>query len=99
MKIPSFIKLPSFLKKRKDDEIVLAFLISVFIGTILLQFFLRTIPQSCQCPTPSSWTLCNNVSQQRINYRCDSSTNYMCQEFTEFQSCTVNFTITIASNS
>jgi len=44
-----------------------------------------------QCPTclqPSAWSSCVNSQQNRTNYKCDSTTNYLCQSYLETQSCT-----------
>jgi len=43
-----------------------------------------------QCPScsgASSWSSCLGNQQTRINYRCDSTTSYTCQSFTEYQFC------------
>jgi hypothetical protein len=43
-----------------------------------------------QCPTcsnPSAWSECANGKKFRNNYKCDSTTNYQCQSFTETENC------------
>jgi len=41
------------------------------------------------CPSPTAWSACSNNIQTRNNYRCNASTSYLCQSYTESQSCIV----------
>ena len=46
-----------------------------------------TVPQCDICSVPTAWSQCADESMFRTNYKCDSSTNYKCVEFTEDESC------------
>jgi hypothetical protein len=50
---------------------------------------ITTIVQCPTCPSPSTWSECLNDKKSRINYKCDQTTNYQCQSFTETESCAV----------
>lgn len=39
------------------------------------------------CPEPSGWSGCINGTRTRTNYRCDSTTEYECEEYTEESVC------------
>jgi len=41
------------------------------------------------CPNATSWSTCTSSKQTRTAYRCNATTNYTCQSYTESQSCTV----------
>jgi len=44
-------------------------------------------PQCSICSVPTSWSQCADDKMFRTNYKCDQSTNYLCQEFKEEQKC------------
>ncbi len=45
-------------------------------------------PPTCPtCPQPSSWSDCAAGKQTRTNYKCDASTSYACQSYTETKDC------------
>jgi len=46
-----------------------------------------TSPQCPTCSAPTSWSQCNNGQMFRTNYKCDATTNYQCQSFTDTTSC------------
>jgi len=39
------------------------------------------------CPSPSEWSECIEGKQNRTNYQCSEETNYICQAYSEEQSC------------
>jgi PGF-pre-PGF domain-containing protein len=47
-----------------------------------------SVTPSCPtCPQPSAWSDCINNKQTRTNYKCDATTNYACQSYTETKDC------------
>ena len=46
-----------------------------------------TVPQCDTCSAPTSWSQCDGDSMFRTNYKCDTTTNYECVQFTEDESC------------
>lgn len=46
-----------------------------------------TVPTCPDCPSPSDWSDCVEGQKSRTAYKCDESTNYECQSFTETQIC------------
>lgn len=47
-----------------------------------------SVTPSCPtCPQPSAWSDCIDNKQTRTNYKCDATTNYICQSYTETTDC------------
>ncbi|MFQ6009920.1 MAG: beta strand repeat-containing protein [Candidatus Aenigmatarchaeota archaeon] len=47
------------------------------------------VTAQCDCPDPSGWSDCVDGEQTRTNYICDTTTGWVCDEFTETRACTV----------
>jgi plastocyanin len=50
------------------------------------------------CPSPTGWGGCANGVRQRTNYRCDQTTGYNCQAYSETQNCAQSPPPTPAAN-
>jgi len=47
-----------------------------------------SVTPSCPtCPQPSAWSDCIDNNKTRTNYKCDATTNYACQSYTETKDC------------
>ncbi len=55
-----------------------------------------TILQCPICSSPSAWSECVNDKKSRTNYKCDATTSYQCQSFTETESCGAPFNYSFA---
>lgn len=60
------------------------------LNSIKLTINSLEVEQSCPiCPSPTSWSNCENKIQKRVVYSCSKSTNYLCVSSFEKQSCKV----------
>lgn len=62
--------------------------LSVFVITGEKNITQSVTPPTCPtCLQPSSWSACADNKQTRTNYKCDATTNYACQSYTETKDC------------
>ncbi len=62
----------------------------LFVMAVFLCFFTAGCTQqpSCDCPSPGSWSECNEQAiKTRTAYTCSADTNYTCVEYEEQKEC------------